>query len=500
MQTAAPRGHARPPAVTPRRCPARPWRGTGALLLLTIAALVLLARPARAEDPPTVPLPEGMVGHGGMPPLLPDDPRDKVAVRASCDALVASGRAQRGTRKGGDYLFSAAAALYDTLRQFDAAMPIYEEAVDAYPRGDPTRPIALVHLARREIWRGNHPRAASLVKEVEPWEHARGPTDLTEREQLRWRQLRQALALELPLVRADLHEAAGRLGEAAASLEALAGTQGSGLRESQRARLLAQAARLRHRAGDRAGALASVDRAIELQHDDPGRDDARLAELRYWRLHARHGLLSDTATPYLPRTWPGDAYEQDVRILLREIQDVPGIGTMYLALGSTAYTGGKKELALEIYLLAIRSPDLVEQARGKPMIWRGLLAAFPAALQLGRFEDAERILGIVERVADEPIEEMDDYRAALVEARAAAAEAKQREQAPKADPDPAKAPDDEDQPPAGPPLGLEAEPGAGPTQPEQESTKEADAPPTWPWWAAAAAALALCGFWLIRRR
>lgn len=406
--------------LAPRRRPAAAWRGACALLL-SLAATAHFASVAHGEEPPAAQRPEGLAGSSGMPPLVPLEPRDKEAVRRTCDELIASGRAQRGSRDGGDFLFSAAGALYQTLRDVEAALPVYEEAIAAYPPGDPTRPIAQLHLARREVWRGNHPRAASLVKAVEPWEGVRLPVDLTELEQRRWAQLRRTLAIELPLLRADLHEAAGRRGQAAESLEGLAGTEGRGLPPSQRADLWQRAARLRYQAGDRAGALAAVDQAIELQ----ARASQR-AQLRFWRIHAKHGLLAEDGAPFLPRSWPGDAYERDVRTLLGEIQHVEGVGTMYLALGSTAYTAGKTELALEIYLLATRAPGLVEQARGNPMIWRGLLAAFPAALHLGRLEDAERILDMVEHIADEPIEEIDDYRAALIEARAEAAEKKKR--------------------------------------------------------------------------
>ena len=498
MKTARHRPTSRMFPVATRRYPVPSWRGA-CLLVLAAAALGPLAQIASAEED-SVQRPDGVVGFGGMPPLVPDDPRDKEAVRRTCDALITTGRLHRGTRVGGDFLFSAAGALYDTLRDFETAMPVYEEAVAAYPPGDPTRPIVQVHLARREVWRGNHPRAASLLADVEPWETARTPPDLTEGEQWRWAQLHAVLDYELPLVRADLHEAAGQYRNAARSVEGLANANDSGASDAQRARLWERSARLRYRGGDRAGALAAVDRAIELQ---PRASQG--AERRFWRVHAKHGLLAEDGAPYLPRNWPGDAYERDVRTLLGEIQHVEGVGTMYLALGSTAYTAGKTELALEIYLLATRAPGLVEQARGNPMIWRGLLAAFPAALHLGRLEDAERILDMVEHIADEPIEEIDDYRAALIEARAEAAEKKKRAQ----------------QPPPTPEAGAEV--GTGPTReplgrleaettPASESREPGfeDAPsetagaPAWirpAWiWIGGAACLLLCLGALVRSR
>jgi hypothetical protein len=111
-----------------------------------------------------------------------------------------------------------------------------------------------------------------------------------------------------------------------------------------------------------------------------------------------------------------------MRGFLREIQGVEGTGTSYLALGSTAFAAGRMEIALEIYLVALRAPDLLEAARQDPMIWRGLLMGFAAALDLGRLDDAQRFLEIVERIADEPHEEMAAelaaYRIALAEARA----------------------------------------------------------------------------------
>ena len=366
------------------------------------------------EGADPVPFPPGTTSYGGMPPLMPGSPSDADAVRALCDAWTDAGRRARGTRRGGDMLFSAAGALYDYIRDRERPFALYADAFDAYPAGDPTRGVVLLHHARREMGRGNVPKAQALAAALVPWESARAPRDLGPGDLRRWEELAAALREELPQLRAELHEANGELLAAAEALAGMLVDEAVELHPGIRTMLWERVARLRHRGGDRPSSLEAIDRALQFTEEGT-RERAKLA---FWRLHARHGLVAPDGGPFLPRTWPGDAYERDVRVYLREIQGVEGVGTKYLSLGSSALMANRLEIALEIYLLALRAPDLVEAARRNAMIWRGLLAAVPAAIELERFDDAERLLSTIERIADEPLEQMDQLRILIREGRA----------------------------------------------------------------------------------
>ena len=212
-----------------------------------------------------------------------------------------------------------------------------------------------------------------------------------------------------------IDEAAGDLLSAAERQEAIAARlDRAGRPRADRA--WAKAARLRARAGDAERALAAVDRALELVEGDGVR-----ADLSFWRLHLQHGLLDADGTPTLGSRWPGDAFVADARATLRGLPGNPRVGPWLLTLASRAVTAERDDVALDLYLLALRDPALLDRARDDPDLAGGLLVAFPVALRLGRLDEAERILDVLAGVADMPVADQDALRLALARAREEAA-------------------------------------------------------------------------------
>nr|MDJ0521667.1 hypothetical protein [Planctomycetota bacterium] len=350
-------------------------------------------------------------------PFVPTEPTDAATVRAWCDACADLGRSERGTRHGGDLLFAAGEAARRTLRDAKRATQLFAEAAGAYPDADVTRGVLLVRWLAVELDRGNAPRATTLLERLGDVEALRPPRDATESELRRWEIWDLERRLKLPPQRARHLAAQGNAGEAARILEQLVRDEADALEAWLRLDYLVKAARHHYVAGSREGAVRALDAALELTEDDE-----RTASLRFLRLYAKHGLLDEHGMPRVGREWPGEAFEDDLRAYLREIQGREGVGTRYLSLGSRAYAAGRYAIALEIYLLGLRDPELLAEARRKPTVWRGLLMGYSAAMRLERFDEAEQILEIVERIADEPMDDKDTFLLALQKARRDVAE------------------------------------------------------------------------------
>jgi tetratricopeptide (TPR) repeat protein len=428
--------------------------------LLALALPALVAGGALAGEEPA--LPAGTVPRADFPPYGPDPALGREEVAAWC-ARTAAAAAQGGPRAA-DLLASAAEALAGDLGRRAEAARLYARALDAYPPEDPGAGLVLLRWARQESWRGNTPQVGRLLGRLRPWAGRLAPRDLDAAAARRWRLLREALAWELPGLRATWLERQGHFAEAAASLEELAAADVPRRGAATQAHLRERAARLRYRAGQRARALEDVDAAIALRRDD----DTALARLRFWRLQASHGLLTEGAAALATARWPDEGYERDVLAYLASVHGVEGCATRYLALGSNAYAAGHLRSALAIYRMALRDPVVVEAARHHELVWRGLLLGFDAALELGRFDEAERLLEAVGRVADEPIPERDRFLVAIRRARARA----HAGEAPAPPPGAGPAPHE----PRGPPLGLEtgAERRARPAAPPAPPGRGAD--------------------------
>lgn len=395
---------------------------------LCLAVLLLSAPLLYAED---TPLPEGTGAQVGLPPYVPcTDERVGKALRtpaefaAWCAECAALGRRHAGTRRGGDLLFSAADAARRRLRDPKQASSLYAEAASAYAGGDITLGVLYTHWLTLEVDRGNVPEATrilTLLAEIEDW---REPRDLSDTELARWTTWQAERRLRLPPLRARHLAARGELREAAAILERLVEDEADALEAWRRLRYLERAARDYYRAGRRTDAVRAIDAAIELADDE-----RKQASLRFWRLYAKHGLLNEDALPLIGAAWPGEEFESDLRAYLRSIQGLDGVGTRYLSLASRAFAAERYDVALEIYLLGLRDPGLIAEARRNSSIWRGLLMGYSAAMKLEKFDEAEQILEIVERIADEPMEDKDAFLLALQKERRWVAERPLREAA-----------------------------------------------------------------------
>jgi len=395
------------------------------LLLLTTA--LACPHPAGADD---TPLPEGTALFTGIPPYHAADVSTPAAVRAWCDRCADQGREERGTRRGGDLLLAAADGRRSQSSSDPLVRKLYETALEAYPRDDVTRAITLVRWAQHESVRGNAPERKRLLERLDAWLDVREPRDADEAELQRWQTWDHLRRVAVARLRAEEDEAQGRLAEAAAGRERLATEEAESLSRAVRVQFLERAARLYYRAGKRQDAVRTMRRAAEsVQKETPEDTERARAQLLFWTLHAKHGLLTPGGAPRVDARWPAEGFAEDLDSYLRGIQGIDGLATTYLALASRAYAAKKFTRSLDIYLLALRDPSIVAQARHDSSIWGGLLMGYSAAMELERFDDAERILGIVERVADEPIAEKDAYLVALSKARQEAAQRPLREAA-----------------------------------------------------------------------
>ena len=435
----------------------------GPVLVGLAAALVAAAGPLAADEP----LPPGTVVSTGAPPLVPGGGRDRLS--GWVDACLASGRRQAGTRLGGDLLFSAGMALARRLDDPHRALAVLGEAAAAYPTDAPYRGLVLLAAADLRLAGGDAVAARRLLDAAQAAASRPPPVDadvvtLSRHDLLAGRMASVGAGLG---VRID--EAAGDLARAAARQARLAETLDR-RGEPGADQAWARAARLHARTGDLAGALAAVDRALELTASDETR-----ARLSFWRLHARHGLLDAEGAPTLGAHWPGDAFVEDVHATLRGLQGNPAVGTWLLALASRAVTAGRDDAALGLYQLALGDPVLVDRARSEPLVRGGLLVAFPVALRLGRFEEAERILDVVAGIADGPGQDMDAYRVALARAREKAA----REEVPTPEPAVEEESADDSEPPPSPHRGRLHPHGPPPaadvgSEPRPDTVDEAD--------------------------
>lgn len=413
----SPRNAIEHPAACRRGAPLLPI-----LFVLFVGMSGLYALTAHADDRP---LPEKTSSHvGGLPPYGPPTWKDETRMLAWCDACLELASKDGSARHAADLRFSAADVYQVHVRDRKRASQLYAKAAATYDAGDITRGVVLVRWLRLELDRGNQPEATRVLEALQDYVDRRTPRDVEYAEAVRWEVWETERRRDLPRHVAAHHEANGRFKAAAEILERLAREEADLSDRRGRARLLESAARAYHRAGMQDGAVRTISAAIELVDTEQGK-----AELRFWRLYAEHGLLSPEGYPLVTDRWPGEAFEDDLRTFLREIQGVEGVGTKYLSLGSRAHAAKRYEIALEIYLLALRDPSLVAEARKDASIWRGLLMGYSAAMELERFDEAEQILEIVERVADEPIADKDDYVLAIAKSRQWAADRPMREEA-----------------------------------------------------------------------
>lgn len=415
------------------------------------------------------------------------------------EAAEAVALAHPGTRLAADLLFAAAeihrrGTLTADLGQYRR---LAHAAVDACRTGDPLQGAAMLGLAREELAAGNAPAAGRwLERAASAWGSAVASHAGDASVPPRYAALDAAWRRDYEPTRARWLEAEGRDADAAeiwATRAERATTDASSLwRRAAEAYVRAKRADDAERAIDQA-----IERAVHAAHR---------GEHALWRFYRRHGLLDVRARPAAlapDGAWPrGEAATRDLAELLGTLSPLPGVATLYLELGSRAHLGGNEATALDIYLAAMDNPFVVEEARGHPPIWEGLLVAFPAAIRLKRFGDAERILETVARIGEVPAERFDTLLIWLKKRRADAAQieafeqrvreeaARRRDAEATGRPRPSRARDAK--------LAVEGE-GSPPVEPTGPPPPDA---PLWPYLLGGAlvALLALLAIRLLRRR
>lgn len=375
------------------------------LLVGLAAVFAAAAGPLAASEP----LPAGTVPSTGAPPLVSEAEGD--ALPEWVAACIAAGRRQVGTRAGGDLLYSAGVVLAQELAQPSRALDVLGEAASAYPVDAPYRSLVLLTAAELHLAAGDAVAARRMLDSAESATGRPAPVDADAVTLARRALANERLATLGSGLGVRIDEATGDLDSAAERQERIAARLDRA-GDSAAVRAWEVAARIRARAGNRARALAAVDRALELVERDAVR-----ANLSFWRLHLQYGLLDADGAPALGTSWPGDAFVEDARATLRGLHGNPRVGPWLLALASQAVTSDRDDVALDLYLLALRDPVLVDRARDDPDVSGGLLVAFPVALRLGRLDDAGRILDAVAGIADLLPKDLDALRLALARAR-----------------------------------------------------------------------------------
>jgi tetratricopeptide (TPR) repeat protein len=405
-----------------------------AALAAALTLFVLLdAQQARADgDHPRARelLPAGSASNpGAIPPYVPP-PVPGGATHTERGALalewIAAARAilprLESARDAPDVLLACAFL----GRNIDAgraqAVRDLQAARDAYPAADPFRAVAILELARIELARG-HPQAALAYREsLQRFDKSGGLLGPSPLDQMREAATRHHFDLHWPRAEAEMLAGLGKLGEAGRVLE----TGSARLRDpNKRARRLERAARYYTRASQRANALAAIDAAtrfVEAEH--------RQADLAFWRLHIEHGVIDKNGSPALLSTWPGEEFTGRVLGYLDRYGHLPSAASQYLSLGSYAHTAGQDEVALEIYRRALANPHLEARFRSSPSLLSGLLVMVPVAIELKRFDEAQRFLDAVARMGGGSQQLRDALEIRLREARAAEATPPEREMPP----------------------------------------------------------------------
>jgi tetratricopeptide (TPR) repeat protein len=232
--------------------------------------------------------------------------------------------------------------------------------------------------------------------------------DLSDGELAHLEGMRREMA-RAPLVEARLLETLDRHEEAAAAYEELADDPvRAALARRTPASLWEKSAVSRRLAGQKARSQRDIRRALETVEDPQHR-----VWYEMWRLYNDHDMLNAAGYVGGSTGWGGDAFVEDARAMIRGLSGNPYLGKSLLTLGSTAFANKQHEAAIDFYVLALNDPAFMDQLAADPDLAKALLVAFPAALQLGRFEEAARILDAVTGLGTLTPEEEDALRAQL---------------------------------------------------------------------------------------
>ncbi|MDJ0973396.1 MAG: hypothetical protein QNJ98_02970 [Planctomycetota bacterium] len=413
--------------------PVVPNAAATCLTLTLMAALLLTGAPLYADEyvalgaPASEVVPEGTSTRANAFPryvptgvnAAPDRETARELARTWAAAAEAVALERPGTQLAVDLLFGAAAVHRRgaPAADIEAYRRLAQTAVDACQPDDPVEGAALVGLAREELAAGNVPVAGRwLERAASSWAAVVASYDGTVDVPARIAALSKTWTETYLPTRARWLEAEGRDADAAATWSTLAERSPRG-----QARHWRRAAEAHVRAKQMDDAGRAIERAIEAAPSDGVR-----GEHHVWRFYAKHGLLDARGRPrelVNQGPWPKTkALALDLAVLLSALSNLEGTATLYLELGSRAHLANDDATALEIYLAAMDNPYVVQEAHGQSAIWEGLLVAFPAAIKLKRFEDAERILETVARIGSIPAERFERLLVWLKKRRADAAE------------------------------------------------------------------------------
>ncbi len=367
-------------------------------------------------------LPEGTASNAGaipphVPPPIPGRASHKERATLALDWVSAArgilSRVEPG-RDAADVLLACAFLERNIDTQRAQAAADLAAARDAYAAADPFRAVAILELARLELARG-HPQAAlGYRKSLGRYDRSGGLLGPSTLDQMRETAARRHFDLYWPRAEAGMLAGIGKLSEAGRVLE-----RGSARLQdpNRRARRLERAARYYVRASQPAEALAAIDAAS--RHVPAER---RQADLAFWRLHIEHGVIDKNGSPALLSAWPGDGFTQRVLGYLDRYGHLASTAEQYLAFGSYAHTANQDEVALEIYRLALANPHLEARFRSSASLLAGLLVMVPVAIELKRYDEAQRFLDAIARMGGGNQELRDVLEIRLREARAAGAE------------------------------------------------------------------------------
>lgn len=299
-----------------------------------------------------------------------------------------------GTQLAADLWFGAAV---DCLEGDDAArrtefVRLSERAEQAYIGSDPALPALWIEMARRHLDIGNTEAVTRLMQRLDPWRAVLDGWRDGSAPAPRGTALLTFWNHQYAPVRARWLDATGKLDEAAAVYRHIA-EQGPD-RGSRRA--WRRATEAYARAGNDDETLRAWQNAL----DAAASDAERAWELR-WRLYYRHGLTGATgrpSDPTEPNQWATtDAFKHDLQALLGELAQLDGAASNYLDLGGRAHLAADHETVLDIYAALLDRPDIADVAEAEGLAGT-LLVAFVSALELKRFDDAERLLATIQRI------------------------------------------------------------------------------------------------------
>lgn len=416
-----------------------------ALAVLATAGAFLSAPDAWSGE--TEPLPEGVLPSNGYPPIGPDPEvvRSDADLEAWSQRVATAAATSPAAQRRAELYLGAAEAVRWLERGAERHHDFLRRALASLAERDPLAALARLRLFELALDEAAPPEARAMGATAWAFIEWKAPLDATPLAAQRWALAKREIHARYPPTIVRLALLDGDILKAARW--ALAMAKSANPRWAQRpAELWERAAILAYRVGRLDVARYAARLAAERATDPEAQ-----ARLAFWRLHLEHGLLSPEGILSPNQSAPKPGYLEDLEVLLRGLAGNPHVGPFLLSAASSALHGRAYETALAVYRRALGDPVFVQGAWRQPDFWAGLLPAVMAALALERFDEAEELLAMVERIAGELVGEADGLRAEIKLKRVQAAE-----RASAAPPAPPQPPEPE---PAPPPPPAPREPG-----------------------------------------